>query len=77
MHGYDIRFLFKKIILPSPITILEFIVILATACFTLNYVNIGLSIVYFLISYRWDLYGYKLTKPKVPDYIVIRENEDL
>jgi len=76
MHGYDARYLFKKIILPCPMTFLEFFVILFTGIFTRNYFVIGLSLIYFLDSYMWDYKAYLLTKPKIPDYVVIRENDE-
>lgn len=77
MHGYDIRYLFKKVILPCPIVILEFIVIFSTAGFTRNYIVIGFAAIYSLATYIWNYKGYKLTKPKIPDYVIIRENDDL
>lgn len=76
MHGYDVRYQFKKVIAPSPLTFLEFVIILSTAIFTLNYICIGLSILYFVITYAWDYKGYQLTKPKIPDHVVIRENDE-
>lgn len=75
MHGYDVRYQFKDVLVPAPLSVLEFLVILATASFTLNYALIGFSVIYFLIDYRWNYEGYLLTKPKIPDYVFIKEEE--
>ena len=76
MHGYDARFQFKKVVLPCPMTILEIITLLSTAIFSYNWILLGIAVTYAFTSYLWNYKGYLLTKPKIPDYIPIRENDE-
>ena len=67
MHGYDVRYLFRRILLPSPVVILETVLVLSSGIFSLNYFLIIDAAVFFISGYLWSLKGFFITKPKVFD----------
>ena len=67
MHGYDVRYLFKRILVPSPIVIVEGFLVLITSIFSLNYYLIIDAVIFFIAGYLWSLKGFIITKPKVFD----------
>lgn len=77
MHGYDSRYQFKKYLVPAPMTVLSILVILLSGVCTLNYWLLISAGVYSISSYIWSLKGYNLTKPVIPDYVHISEDEDI
>lgn len=76
MHGYNCYYQFKKIIVPSPMSVLSFLALLSSGLFTLNYFLIFASIVYFVFEYLWSYKGYELTKPKIKSNIGIKKEDD-
>ena len=65
MHGYDIRYQFEKVLLPSPMSILSFLILFISGIFTLNYYLLFSSVCYFVFEYLWSYKGFMLTKPKI------------
>lgn len=76
MHGYDPRYQFKKVGVPAPMCVIEIILMLSTAVCTFNWPLLGISIAYAITGYLWNYKGYLLTKPKIPDYIPIIEDDE-
>lgn len=76
MHGYETRYQFSKLVVPAPMSILTSLLFLITGLCTLNYILIAISVVYGFLDYVWNLRGYYLTKPKIPDYMPIPEDEE-
>ncbi|MCR5333052.1 MAG: hypothetical protein K6E11_03425 [Bacilli bacterium] len=67
MHGYDIRYQFKRIVVPSPLSIIDSLLALVSAIFSMNYYMLGAAIAFTISNYLWSLKGYYLTKPKLFD----------
>lgn len=76
MHGYEARYQFKKVVIPAPMAFLAAFTLILTAVCTLNYYLLAASIMLAITSYLWNYKGYLLTKPKIPDYIPIPENDE-
>ena len=67
MHGYDVRYQFKRIVIPSPLSLIDSLIILISAVFSLNYILMIVGGVFALSNYLWCLKGFYLTKPIVFD----------
>ena len=67
MHGYDVRYLFRRLPVPSPIVILESLLVVLSGVFSLNYFLIIDGVIFFIAGYLWAYKGFKITKPKVYD----------
>lgn len=76
MHGYNCYYQFKKIIFPSPMSVLSFLALLISGFFTLNYFLILTSVIYFVFEYLWSYKGYMVTKPKITCDIEIKKEDD-
>lgn len=76
MHGYDLRYQFKKIAVPAPLSLLESAILWLTAILSSNYWAFIPCIVFTITSYIWNLKGYKLTLPLVDDDTPIREDDE-
>ncbi len=67
MHGYDVRYLFKRILVPSPIVLLESLLLIVSGIFSLNYFLIIDAVLFLASGYLWSFKGFKITKPKTFD----------
>ena len=76
MNGYDVRFQFKKVLVPAPLSVLTSLLFIVSALLSLNYISLILSIVYAVTSFIWNYKGYKITRPVIPDHIPIIEKEE-
>ena len=62
MHGYDVAYLFKRIVVPAYMNVLIVIIDLATVMFSLNYWAMIPFVLYSVFSLIWSIEAYKLTK---------------
>ena len=62
MHGYDVAYLFKRIVVPAYMNVLIVIIDLATVIFSLNYWAMIPFVSYSAFSLIWAIEAYKLTK---------------
>lgn len=76
MHGYELRYQFKKIAVPAPLSILESFVLWLTAILSSNYWALIPCIVFTISSYIWNYKGYKLTLPPIDDDVPFREDDE-
>ncbi len=74
MHGYELRYMFKKIVLPCHMNILIVIVIILTIAFSLNYWAVIPFVIFSISSLLWSYKAYKLTKPAIDEDLPIRED---
>lgn len=75
MHGYDVAYLFKKIVVPAYLSVLVVFIYLFTVTLSLNYWAMIPFASYSLFSLIWSIEGYRLTKvdnknlpPREDDY---------
>ena len=76
MHGYDIRYLFKKVIVPAPMCVLYNLVIWLTVSLSFNYWAMIPSFIFTVCSLFWNIKAFKLTKPFIDEDVPLRENDD-
>lgn len=76
MHGYELRYQFKKIVVPAPLSILESFVLWLTAILSSNYWALIPCIVFTISSCIWNYKGYKLTLPPIDDDVPLREDDE-
>ena len=77
MHGYEARYLFRKILLPAHMNVLIVIIFLASALFPLNLWALIPVSIFIVSSLIWSIKAYYLTKPPIDENVPLRENDDL
>ena len=73
MHGYELRYLFKKIVTPCYMNVLTIIIFWLTILFSLNYWAAIPLILFTIFSLLWAQKAYKLTKPPIDEDIPLHE----
>lgn len=62
MHGYDVAYLFKRIVVPAYMNVLIVLIYLFTVMLSLNYWAIIPFISFSVFSLIWSIEAYRLTK---------------
>ena len=76
MHGYELRYMFKKIVVPGHMNALIALVFWTTILFSLNYWAMIPCAIYTLFSMMWAYKAYKITKPAIDENIPLREDDE-
>lgn len=74
MHGYEIRYLFEKIVVPAYMNVLIVMIYVLTAAFSLNYWAAIPTVIFSVFSLIWSFKAYKLTRPAIDDDAPLRED---
>ena len=74
MHGYEIRYMFEKIVVPAYMNVLIVIIYLLTAGLSMNYWAAIPTVIFSVFSLIWSFKAYKLTRPAIDDDVPLRED---
>ena len=74
MHGYEIRYMFEKIVVPAYMNVLIVAIYLLTVGFSLNYWAAIPAATFSIFSLIWSFKAYKLTRPAIDDDVPLRED---
>ncbi len=74
MHGCELRYMFKKFLLPCHMNVLIILVMLITSLLSLNFWSLIPLAIFAVSSYLWAFKAYKITKPLIDDDTPIRED---
>ena len=74
MHGYEIRYLFEKIVVPAYMNVLIVMIYVLTVGFSLNYWAAIPTAIFTVFSLIWSFKAYKLTRPTIDDDVPLRED---
>lgn len=77
MHGYELRFLFKKIVVPAHMNVLIVFTVFVPIIFSLNYWAAIPGVIFGVFSMLWSINAYKITKPAIDENIPLREDDDI
>ena len=76
MHGYDLHYLFKRIVVPAHMNVLIILIYLFTVMLSLNYWALIPFLSFTAFSLIWSLEAYKLTKPNIDKNVPLREDDE-
>ena len=74
MHGYEIRYMFEKIVVPAYMNVLIVVIYLLTVGLSMNYWAAIPAVIFSVFSLIWSIKAYKLTRPAIDDDVPLRED---
>ena len=75
MHGYEARYMFRKLIVPCYMNVMILIIYWITILMPLNYWAIIPGVIFTLFSLLWSIKAYQLTKPPIDEDVPLREDD--
>lgn len=75
MHGYEARYMFRRVGVPCYMNIMILIIYWLTILIPLNYWAIIPGLIFSVFSLLWSIKAYKLTKPPFDEYVPLREDD--